>query len=167
MAQTIVLYNDDLSLSLVLTDDKADLSQAGFVIKKAQVMSGQWIVYSNAQFNPMSNGKSQLLTEGPQGIITLDFLATSCRHVPTFSAHFGVSIYQHGLFGGRVQEVYDSAASIDVGGASSIIVSGGNWKMFLKPNFVGASKGIGPGLYPSLPAMGFPNDKLQSISRGH
>ena len=102
MTAKLVLYNEDLSLSLTVVSDNPDLTKIGFVVKRAQVMSGQWILHSNAQYDPKSTGKCQVLTEGPLGITRLDFPAISCRYVRTFTAaRYGVSIFQHVNFGGN------------------------------------------------------------------
>ncbi len=106
----------------------------------------------------------QLLTQGVSGAVNLKFGPRSIRRVQSISSE-GVTVYQNNDYCGREQHISSSATEVDIGGASSIIISDGRWTLYTKPHLGGQSLTLEPGLYPSPEAMGFPNDSLGSVQK--
>ncbi len=165
MAARIVLYTqtDAAGLKSVLMENDANLTSSYL---SAVVDKGQWIAYRYPDYNPSSWGSDnvQLLTQGDSGAIDFKFPPASIRKVESFGSE-GVTVYQHNDYCGKEQPLSDSAAHINVGGASSIIISGGRWKLFTQPEYAGPFRTLGPDNYPTPDAMGFPNDSLRSIEK--
>ena len=163
MAAKIVLFteNDGTGLKSVLMKNEASLKSH---YNSAVVDKGQWIAYRFPGYNPGCWGKDnvQILTQGNSGAIDFKFPPASIRKVNSFGSE-GVTVYQHNDYCGREEPLSDSAAHINVGGASSIIISGGRWKLFTQPEFAGPFRTLGPDNYSTPEAMGFPNDNLRSI----
>ncbi len=126
MAAKIVLYTqmDAAGVKCVLMENDANLTRS---YHSAVVDKGQWIAYRCPGYdpNPSSWGSDnvQLLTQGDSGAINFKFRPASIRKVESFGSE-GVTVYQHNDYCGREEPLSDSAAHINVGGASSIIISG-------------------------------------------
>ncbi len=167
MAAKVVLYSgkDGSGLSNILMENDRDLKATGTFLS-AHVDKGQWIAYRQADYNPQSWGSDnmQMLTQGVSGAVNLKFGPGSIRRVQSFGSE-GVTVYEHNDYCGREQHISSSATEVDVGGASSIIISGGRYTLYTKPHFGGQSLTLEPGLYPTPQAMGFPNDTLGSIQK--
>ena len=65
-----------------------------------------------------------------------------------------IIVYRNKDYCGKELPVYDTINKIDIGGASSMIISGGCWKLYTQPNVEGPSYTIGPGFYPTPLSMG-------------
>ena len=145
------------------TDDP-NLAEDG-TFTSAKVEEGKCITYTQTNYNQSTWGPntSQVLTEG-EGKANLNFAPKSVRFLKSFGEE-GVTLYKHSDYCGQQLTIYESTPNIDIGGVSSIIISGGRWKLYAKPNFDGASVTRGPGEYPNSGVMGFPNDSLQSMEK--
>ncbi len=167
MAAKVVLYSgkDGSGLKNILMENDRDLKATGTFLS-AVVDKGQWIAYRPTDYSPSAGGsdKMQMLTQGVSGAVNIKFAPGSIRKVQSFGSE-GVTVYQHVDYCGREQHISSSATEIDVGGASSIIISGGRYTLYTKPHFGGQSLTLEPGLYPTPQAMGFPNDSLCSIQK--
>lgn len=144
--------------------DDSNLGEDG-TFTSAKVEKGKCITYTKINYNESTWGPdtSQVLTEG-EGKVNLNFAPKSVRFVKPFGEE-GVTLYRHNDYCGQQLTTYDSTPNIDIGGVSSMIISGGRWKLYPKPGYDGASVTKGPGEYPNPGAMGLPNDSLQSIKK--
>ena len=163
MAAKIILYTKD-NLSVTKKAEDPNLLEDGKFVR-AKVEQGQWILYTEYYYNPDTWGpnSSQVLTEG-EGVTALNFTPTSLRPVETFGTD-GVTLYKHNDYCGQDVATYKDIMCIQIGGVSSMIISGASWKLYTKPYLDGASATRGPGKYANPDEMGFPNDKLKSISK--
>ena len=163
MAAKVQLFGAG-DLSITCTEDEPDVLKQG-TFNSALVDKGQWIVYTKCDYNPDSwgPGECQVLTPD-QGKQEIPFNVASIRRVEPFGSE-GMTVYKHNDYCGEKKECRESLARFNVGGVSSMIISGGNWKIYTEPDFEGAGVIRGPGKYPNHDAMGFPNDVLQSIEK--
>ena len=158
----IVFYTKG-GLTLRVTSDTPNLSSLGDFVK-ADCRKGQAIVYNKTSYNPSSTAieKSQVLEQG-HGVVTLDFPAASVRRVDTFLTE-GVVLYEHYRYGGRAETVPDQKLDISFG-VSAMIISGGRWELFAKPDFVGPFITLSAGQYPDRGDIIIGNDTMKSIKR--
>ena len=161
MAQDLnIIFYDKNGLSEEITSDTPNLG-ADFVT--ADCRKGQCIIYEIADYDPCStNYKYQILQEG-QGVVALNFTPRSIRRVVTFGTE-GVTLYEHNGFGGKALVVPDHIFDITFG-VSSMIISGGRWELYTKPDSQGLHITKEAGKYPTPGDVGFPNDQLKSIKR--
>lgn len=163
MAAKIQLFTSG-GASVTRKIDDPNVSEDG-QFTSAKVDKGQWITYNSRNYNPSTWGpdSSQILEEG-EGTEQLKFSPASLRVVRTFASE-GVTVYKHNDYCGPKLECYSQNPSFDIGGVSSMIISGGRWKLYIKPNFDGAAIVQGPGVYPNPQTMGIPNNTLASIEK--
>ena len=150
------------STNLQVNDDKSTLPDG---LEEIQVNAGQWIVYNEACYGGPA-GKSQVYT-APTGREELtQFPPASIREVPTHKSR-AVMLYEHVNFGGKQMKISDDDPNVQSSGIefSSIIVSGGNWRLFEEKDFQGLGRNLAEGLYATPSEMGIPNDTLKSIRK--
>jgi len=158
----VYLYTAD-GFELKVTSDTSDLLQSGTYVK-ADCRKGQVIFYDGINYNPvyLPSNQSQILEQG-SGLVNLNFTAASVRNVPTFT-NAGVTLYQHNLYAGTANAVYEDQRDITFG-VSSMIISGGRWQVFIHPDFQEPHKTKGEGLYADPNSMGIATDTLRSIKK--
>ena len=157
----IRLYEEG-GASITRKSDDPNIAEDG-VYTWAQVVKGQWVLYTNTDYNPKTQGSSQVIVEG-EGKAPLSFVPKSLRSVKTFNQE-GVTLSEHIYYGGQEQSCYSDTSTVLGGQSSSMIVSGAVWKLYRKPNYDGSQVTRGPGQYPTPNAMGVPNDTLKSIQK--
>lgn len=123
----IVLYTAG-GLQQTIVEDNPDLKSLGAFVA-ADCRIGEWVTYSQTDYNPDGTAApSQVLTQG-SGKVTLKFSAASARKVHTFG-HEGVTVYQRYNYGGKSKQILEEKPSIQIGGETSMIISGGHWEVF-------------------------------------
>ena len=132
--------------------------------ERIDVKRGQWIVYDHSNYTADTVVMSQVYT-GPTGLVDLPFTPRSIRQVPTYHSE-GVTLYEHGQFGGRAIGIANSTPDLQLGnGISSVIVNGSRWRFYENKDFQDPGRNLAPGQYATPAAMGFPNDRLKSIEK--
>jgi Beta/Gamma crystallin/Ricin-type beta-trefoil lectin domain len=166
--------------SRTIAGDTPDLGALGFdnETSSLKIDSGSWILYRDRNFQ----GRS--ITLGPGDYPNLEALGfpndrlSSIRLLPANGATTTglvaapkITLYKARNFGGARRDITGEAADLDQLGfdneASSLIVHSGTWTLYRNPNFGETpdrpSVTVGPGEYPDIEALGFPDDKLSSL----
>ena len=83
-----------------------------------------------------------------------------------------IQLFEHSNYGAYTEVFTASVTTMPnfpvdkTGGASAAYLPGPNkWTLYTEQRFDDLSITVDPGFYPSPAAMGFPNDKVQSIKK--
>ena len=89
---------------------------------------------------------------------------TSARALPS-DGTTAILLFEDGNYQGRMTVLYGSHSNlpwIDFNDQiSSIIITGGSWRVFDHSDYQGASSTLGQGQYPTLASIG--NDRISSV----
>ena len=160
---SVVLWTQGTE-SLELNEDQPTLPGG---LEKIEVNKGQWIVYNEKYYGGPS-GESKIYI-APSGVQSLtEFPPASIREVPTYKSQTqAVMLYEHINFGGSAMKISGDNPNVEKSGIliSSVIVSGGKWRLFREKDYRGLGHTLGEGSYATPHEMGIPNDTLKSIQK--
>lgn len=189
-AQEIILYDfeDFQGGSVRLTESARDLDDFDFDndAESIRVISGVWEIYRNDDFGVTSSRPSMVLQPGDYR--SLDDIGfpndrlSSVRRLegaapepppPSPPAQGGgeIILYDFEGFGGRSVRLTENTPDLDAIGfdndAEAVRVVSGIWELFRNAGYgVTPSRPsitLGPGDYPSLEDLGFPEDRLSAV----
>ncbi|XP_074634256.1 gamma-crystallin D-like [Acropora palmata] len=156
-------------------DKEKNLHQDDNDFKRAVVTSGTWIFYTNPNYNNSEYGGQprniKVLKPGQDENIS----GVNGSMYLLKDATEGIVLFEHSFYGGTrmwyeesCANVYDIFPANSPGGVSSAIVLSKNqqFAIFTKPNYQGIQGQLKAGQWYETPtAMGFPNDKVQSVRK--
>jgi len=176
---TLYSHTDFGGSTRIVTADTPDLGTISFnnQASSLKIRSGTWILYRDRNYGGASIilGPGSYPRLGPLGLPNNTL--SSIRLQPAAGSTAGlvaepkITLYRERNFGGGHRDIAGEAADLAALGfdnaTSSLIVHSGSWTLYRNENFGATpdrpSVTVGPGEYPDIEALGFPDDKLSSL----
>ena len=91
---------------------------------------------------------------------------SSARALPPDGTR-AICLFQHGNYQGRMLVLYGSHSNLPAvdfnDHISSVLITGGKWRLYEHTHFIGRSVSLGPGEYPSIHGLRIGGDTVSSL----